>query len=29
MRDIVRCWTAAQVPAQAGAPSAAQAARPI
>jgi signal-transduction protein with cAMP-binding, CBS, and nucleotidyltransferase domain len=32
MRDIVRCWTAAQIPAQAGAPAAqaarAQAARP-
>jgi CBS domain-containing protein len=27
MRDIVRCWTAGQVPAQAGAPAAAEAAR--
>jgi CBS domain-containing protein len=29
MRDIVRCWTAAQVPAQAGAAAAAQVARPV
>jgi CBS domain-containing protein len=29
MRDIVRCWTAAQVPAQAGAAAAAQVTRPV
>jgi len=28
MRDIVRCWSAARVPAQAGAPAGAQAGRP-
>jgi len=29
MRDIVRCWSATRVPAQAGAPSATQVAQPV